>query len=343
MLAGRNLRRRIDDAIATASPLALAEAMDAHICRRSSSELRGIIERSRKRMDASERSQVDLYLNLNDANDLLGHRFSAFLRQNPRAIACLDPDVVDGILGELGDLPPVEHFRRRLSGRTSVLLAAVLAIAILPLAAQYAHQRGLLAGLNDPLLQPASFAPFVERIAQPQRARARIARIAHRKPVRVHRVAVRPHYAPTPTHHVIAPRPHQPHHVYVARAQWHRPISADSSRFGMRARSSVRAYLGALIAGNLPAAMRHLGLPADGDTGAISELPIVTRHTNVAIVGSSPQPDGREKVQADILTGGREYFEVFYVERDGPAARIADRYYIPVNRRAQLVSLTRIR
>lgn len=112
--------------------------------------------------------------------------------------------------------------------------------------------------------------------------------------------------------------------------------SVDRSAFGQRARLSVDAYLRAIIDGNLPAAFRHLGMPANGDSSALAELPIVSRDTTVAIVGSKPRTAGREEVQADIVTHGREYYEIFYVERDGPAVRIADRYYIPVNHSAQV-------
>jgi hypothetical protein len=106
----------------------------------------------------------------------------------------------------------------------------------------------------------------------------------------------------------------------------------------MRARLHVRSYLSALVAGNLSSALIHLGMPANGDTNALAELPIITRDTAVAIVGSKPQPDGSEQVQADITTAGREYFAVFAVAHDGPAERITAHYYIPVNRRAQIAS-----
>lgn len=321
MFAPRTVRRRIDDALAVASPLALAEAMDAHICSRSPEELHGLIERSIKRMDSGERRQLELYLNLEDADDLLGYRFSAFLRQNPRAIAALDPDAADAILAELGDVPPVAHPVRHLSARSAAFVGLVLAVAVLPLAAQYAHQRGLLQGLTDPLAPPPVITPFVESVSAKTartpavpRARARTRFIARR---------------------AAAPKPHAHHPVRVARSRWHHPRITDSSRFGERARISVRSYLGAIIAGDLRTALSHLGMPAGAGTGAISELPIITRRSAVAIVGSKPVGE-REQVQADITTDGREYYEVFYVVRDGPATRIAERYFIPVNHRAQV-------
>lgn len=333
MFAGRNLRRRIDDALTTASPLALAEAMDAHICNRSGGDVRELIERSRARMDPAERAQLDLYVKHEDGDDLLGHRFSAFLRQNPRAIAALDPDAVDAILGELGELPGVVHTRRRLSAPVCALLALLLAMAILPLAAQYSRQRGLLQGLAEPSLQ-AQVVPLVQPLAVQMHHPARV---AQHRPVRVRHIARR-HIQPRRS---IAMRPHARPVKHVARIHtpkhWHHGYVADTSAFGARARLSVHSYLAALVAGNLPAALRHLGLPRDADTNAVSELPIVSRGTSVAILGSKPSSGG-EQVQADIVTAGREYYEVFYVVKDGPAVRITDRYYIPVNRRAEIAS-----
>jgi hypothetical protein len=354
MFAARNLRRRIEDALSTASPLALADAMDAHICNRSTEDLHGMVERSRKRMDAAQRQQLDLYIQSDDADDLLGHRFSAFLRQNPRALVSLDADAVDAILFDLGSLPPVERAHRRLPAATVALILLIFAVAFLPLAAQYVHQRGLLNGLSDPLM-PAAIAPFVETIAEHVPNMHRVHRAApavnHRATRRVtRRVARLRQYRRVALHHAYARnrRRYRPlaagwkfdrsNNPYFNRARWHHPYLADRSLFGARARLTVHGYLDAVVAGNLRQALRHLGLPADGNTNAITELPIVTRGTSVAILGSTPQIDGREKVQADIVTRGREYFETFYVEQDGAATRIADRYYIPVNRRAEIAA-----
>ncbi|HEY9180088.1 MAG TPA: hypothetical protein VIO32_05175, partial [Candidatus Baltobacteraceae bacterium] len=167
MFAGRNAHRRIDDALAIASPLALADAMDVHISTRSPDDVRALITRSSERMDRTEREQLDLYVKPNDAGNTLADRFSAFLRENPRAIAALDRDVIDGILAELGDVA-AEHPRRRLSTRAVALIALVLALAVFPLAAEYSHQRGLLEGLSEPVLLPLPPAPaarFVRRVA----------------------------------------------------------------------------------------------------------------------------------------------------------------------------------
>lgn len=333
MLSGRNLRRRMQDALATASPLALAEAMDAQICSRSAADLREVIERSRKRMDAGERSQLDLYVKPGDGDDLLGHRFSAFLRQNPRAIASLDDDAIDAILRELGEVGHVDRSRRRLPAAVSGLLALLLAVAILPLAAQYAHQRGLLAGLTDPLLQPA-VAPFVERIAL-ARPKAPVRHAVHQgSAVRVHHIARRAQLRKRVV--AVVPHAHVRAHVHT-HPHVRRTFIADASTFGTRARLSVRSYLHALIAGNIPLALEHLGLPRGAGTNGLAELSIVAPGTSVAIVGSKALAAG-EQVQAEIVTAGREYFEVFYVVKDGPAVRITNRYYIPVNRRAEVAS-----
>lgn len=337
MLARRRFRRRIEDALAVASPLALVEAMDAHLCSRSPDDVRDLIERSVKRMESGERAQLELYLNLEEPDDLLAHRFSAFLRQNPRAIAALDPQAVDAILAQLGEIPMVEHLRRRLPARAWAFVALVVAVAVLPLAAQYAHQRGLLQGLDEPVVPPA-IVPFVERIgalpvpAAPQKHRAAQKHHARQK----HRARRIAHHAPKHVRRRIASNAPAHHRRIVYRARWSHPFVADASQFGVRARLSVRSYLHALVEGNLPAALSHLGIPADGDTSALTELPIVTRSTNVEILGSRPQTGGNEQVQAEIRTGEREYYEVFDVARDGPAMRIVDRYYIPVNRRAQV-------
>jgi hypothetical protein len=352
MLARRKQKRRIDDALATASPLALVEATDAHICSRSSEEVRALIERSLKRMDSGDRAQLALYVNLDDPDDLIAHRFSAFLRQNPRALAALDPEAIDSILTELGDLPRVEHPARRLPPRTIGLAIAAMVVALLPLAAQYAHQRGLLAGLSEPVAAPPPIVPFVEAIRAHRAQASTPARHAPRKvaylPMR-HRVIARHRTAARPHHAVaLAPRAHRSTQVawkfdprnnpYMNRLRWRHPYVADDTPFGMRARLNVRSYLHALVAGNLSAALVRLGMPANGDTNALAELPIITRESTIAIVGSKPQPDGSEQVQADINTAGREYFAVFAVAHDGPAMRITAHYFIPVNRSAQIAA-----
>jgi hypothetical protein len=303
-------------------------------------------------MDAADKHQLELYLDPDATDDLVGHRFSAFLRQNPRALAALDPDVLNAILSELGELPAVEHHRRRLPARGAALALLALAVAVLPLAAQYMHQRGLIQGLSAPALPPV-ITPFVQQVAmRPRPARAAIPVRKHYAPAPVrhrHAVHAKPrvaHYAPKPVrviaHHrhaspkrVIAYAPHRTRPMRV-RHVWHHLFDADTSMLGARARLDVRGYLHAIIDRNLAAAFGHLGMPATADTSALAELPIVSRRSRIAILGSRLQAPGREQVQADIVTDGREYYEVFYVVKDGAAMRITDRFYIPVNRRAQV-------
>jgi len=337
MFARRRDRRRLDDALAVASPLALAEAMEAHISGRSAQDVRALITSSVKRMEPADRRQLDLYLDPASKDDLLGHRFSAFLRQNPRALAALDPDLLDAILGELGQLPEVERTRRRIPARSAGLAALALAVAVLPLAAQYAHQRGLLQGLNSST-EPPPIAPFVQLLAArpiPEHHALRM-HPAHHTPAQKRVIAHRRRHA-LPKRAIAYAAPHPRHHaVPVHRRTWWRGYVADASRFGARARLTVQGYLRAIVDGNLAAAFAHLGMPPNADTSALAELAIVTRGTRVAILGSKPQARGTEQVQADIVTGRREYYEVFYVVHDGPAVRISDRYYIPVKHGAQV-------
>lgn len=352
MLARRRLMRRINDALSAASPLALADAMDAYVCARSPQDVHEMIRRSFKRLDSGERAQLQMYVNVDAPDDLVCHRFSAFLRQNPRAIAALEPQDVDAILQSVGELPPLEHNERRLPARTVAVVAAVVLVTLLPLAAQYLHQRGLLEGLTEPVIPPA-IVPFVQPVTIHHAAvrskppHTTIAR--HKVPAHRHRsIAYRPRHAST--HRSVAVKPYAPavHQVawkfdrrnnpYFNRERWHHPYvePKDISHFGQRARLSVASYLHAVRSGNLTAALVHLGLPRTASTSAIAELPIVSSSSRLTIVGSKKLADGSEQVQADIVTRGREYFEIFSVAHDGPATRIVEHYYIPVNRSAQI-------
>jgi hypothetical protein len=135
-----------------------------------------------------------------------------------------------------------------------------------------------------------------------------------------------------------APRPHQrrAQPAHPAHREWKHPYEADTSVLGARARLHVSGYLRAIVDGNLTAAFAHLGMPATADRSALAELAIISPRTRVAILGSKPEARDTEQVQADIVTEGREYYEVFYVVRDGAAVRITERFYIPVNHRAQV-------
>jgi hypothetical protein len=350
MLAQRKIRRRIDDALAIATPLAIAHATETFICSHSQDEVRGFIERSRKRMDRSERAQLQLYLKAEMPDRLLAHRFSAFLRRNPQAVAALDPEAIDTILAAAGyfQRTDVQYEVHRLPARIWALVAIVVALALLPLAAQYAHQSGLVQGLGEPDAVVPLAPPVRHVAARVSVAPRRVARAQH------HPLGARPvvahHPAAIRTHQAVAVRPRHktkliawkfdPHNnPYFNSLRWRHPfVQPQVGGFAARARLSVQSYLQALVAGNVSGALAHLGLPRSSGTAALAELPIISRKSTVSIVASRPRPDGGELVEADILSGGHEYFEVFHVARDGPAVRIVDRYYIPVNRRSELAA-----
>lgn len=108
--------------------------------------------------------------------------------------------------------------------------------------------------------------------------------------------------------------------------------------FSGRARLIVASYLNAVISGDTGRALQHLGMAPTADPKAISESPIVSRDARAEIVGVKRDENGQVRVQVDINGRRGEYFEVFSVQPDGRAARIADRYFIPVNRTAEEVS-----
>lgn len=394
MLARRTERRRVNDALAVVSPLAFADAVESYVTSLQKDELRALVLRSLKRMDASERLQFAMFLGRESSgggadeifggplvpisevahlveacDDLLPNRFSAFLRENPRAVPALGEDAVESILKTLPEAPPRRSRMHdpgagRISPKGALLIAAALLLAIVPLVAQYAHQRGILAGIaNEAIFPPAPLphaapAPpkkISARVAAPKphaakrvvhpkarrliaaapvathvRARAKITRHTRpRTPVRVASVwKFDPQYNRFVSHARAVPIPHAPPPA----------PSTSNGTFEARARLAVTSYLGAVIAGNTPSALQHLGLPADGDPKAIAESQIVTRDTRAQVVGVKPADDGTTHVQVDLIGRRGEYFETFFVAADGPAVRIKDRYYIPVNRTAEELS-----
>jgi hypothetical protein len=234
-----------------------------------------------------------------------------------------------------------------------------LLLAFLPLAAQYAHQRGMLSGLDQISLLPAvPAARPVQRhltAAKPAVHHEVAAPSAHPVEVTKRAVAVHPVKRHAVQRRIAAAPPHATHHraaegmpwkfdprynPYFNRSRWHvafhlprglQPVDP----FAQRARTMVEGYLGDVISGNTASALRHLGLPVGADITNVREAMLVTRRSSVHVVAVNRQPDGSAKVEADINGPAGEYFEVFYVARDGPAARIVDRYYIPVNRTAE--------
>jgi hypothetical protein len=403
MLARRTGRRRVNDALAVVSPLAFADAVETYVTTLPGDDLRALVQRSVKRMDPSERMQFALFLGhdvapggidemfsgatmraeevqrLVDAcTDFLPNRFAAFLRENPRAVPALGDDAVNGILATLPlprsgvrALPAGE--RRRVPLQGVFVFAFALLIAVVPLAAQYIRQRGMVGEtVNPPVLPVLPATRVVARDAKtpPQKTvrsrtlRAAIVRSAHPKhatPKRVvalapvqaekrehaaapkhvtHRAALRvasvwkfdPRYNPYFNHHArFAPIAHTERAAAA-------PARSTMSSFEARARLVVSSYLGAVIAGDTPRALKHLGLPLGSDPKAISESSIVSRGTRANIVAVKPGDDGTTHVQVDIVGRRGEYFEVFSVTPDGPAVRIKDRFYIPVNRTAEEIS-----
>lgn len=304
------------------------------------------------------------------SDDFLPNRFAAFLRENPRAVPALGDDAVLDILGAL---PLTQNGQRALPGgisqrrvpaRAVLIVAIAVSIAILPLVAQYVKQSGMIAGSANPLLLPAvprvhstGGAPKAVRIAATHwnsvhHAAARPAHTAHAAPKRIAAIVPKRRYA----HTAQKPRARHVLHVakiwkfdplynpYVRRGRIARarvaaaPVPSSMDPFEARARLVVNSYLAAVIAGDTTRALAHLGLPTGSDPKAISESAIITRDAKAQIVAVKPGEDGTTHVQVDIMGRRGEYFEVFSVAPDGPAVRIRDRFYIPVNRTAEEVS-----
>ena len=135
---------------------------------------------------------------------------------------------------------------------------------------------------------------------------------------------------------------------YFNRRRWHAvaasrlapapapaPAPRHTSAFAARSALVVTSYLHALMAGNTAEALGHLGLPANAPASNLTESPIVSTNARAHVVNIASVPDGRTRVEVDIHSGGGEYFETFYVAHDGPAVRIVDRFYVPVNRTAE--------
>lgn len=398
MLAPSSGRRSLQKALGAVSPLAFADAVERYITALPLADVRALASRAIKRFDTAERVQFAMFLGyesrpggneeplvgadirtqelqrLIDACDyFLSNRFAAFLRENRRAIPALGEETLRRILATLPDgqfdesSTPGDVPERRIPGRIAALVALTLLVAIAPLVAQYAHQRGAIAGVPDvffaPRAQPARVAAAQPKVKAPRPHRA--AQHARVRPPAAAAHVARAH-AVVPPRHIAFHKQHRArrpvriaaawkfdpsqnpyftrkwHHAPVAYAQPPRARAiatpAAESAFAGRARLIVASYLQAVIAGDTGRALQHLGMPAGADPKAISETPIVSRDARAEIVGVKPGENGQVNVQVDILGRRGEYFEVFYVQPDGRAARIADRYFIPVNRTAEEVS-----
>lgn len=368
----RSRHHRLERALGVVSPAVLAASVAAYVERCGADELHARLARGLGALSAEERTQlamwvggieVDRSLSLVEVQAILESAAdpvpgaAAFLRENPRAAMVLGGDAVDTILEPFsGELAPRPVEPRRLPLSAAALVAAVVFIAVVPLVAQYAHQRSVLSGLTSPiaaLVAPARPvargraatvrpAPHhvrpVHRVHPKHRRRPAVhrrrMRAAARRPVtRVARRVVR-----RPMRRIafggsawkFAPS----HNPYLRPRVRRAELASDrrvfgSPRFDARARFIVASYLHAVIAGKTRLALAHLGLPSTANPHNLLERAITSPNAQVAIVGST-QSAAADRVQAEIRNGHRSYFEVFKVQRDGPALRIADRYYIPV-------------
>jgi hypothetical protein len=300
---------------------------------------------------------------------LLRERFGAFLRDNPRAIRALGKNVSERILGPTESVHAA--FLRRVPPKLAAAIALALVVMFVPLAAQYEHQRGMNAGPSELSVEPpaaaqppARFASTVTPVRGTMRAHAAIAPVTRERHVAIHAaVPRRARHTYRPSLRIAAQPRARSYRVYVAsgwkfdprfnpyfnKSAWHivhfvpqrtarvRPYGPAPLPAGFEGRATliVTSYLNAMIAGNTPSALHHLGLPATAPRTNLSESPIISRDSHARVVSVDAQPDGRAKVEVDITGRTGEYFEIFYVAHDGPAVRIMDRYYIPVNRTAE--------
>ncbi len=302
---------------------------------------------------------------------LLRERFRAFLQQNPGALQSLGKPITATILGTESKRTLLGAVRR-VPPKVALLALVMLTFAFVPLAAQYVHQRGMLDGLTDitipaalnavraPLRRvraafrprPAVAAVPAKRTSkQPPRAVAREAVAvrryspsrngAHRATAyhsasrpKIRRIArtwkFDPRYNPYFNHRLkwIAPS------AFLAAAK--RAHRSGRDPFTQRARLIVAGYLHAVIGRNTRLALAHLGLPANAPPVNLSELPILSRHSRTRILAVRTQHGGRSaRVEVQLNGRGGKYYEVFDVERNGPAVRIRDRYYTALNRTAE--------
>ncbi len=377
-------------------PLGFAHSVDSYLESLPEEELRALVFRSVKRLDGAHRTQLALFLghdfsahpldevggsSLNDQQlrafiescSLLRERYAAFLRENPRAIRALGKTTAARMMGAEDGAGYAEErvpLYRRIPLKGSALIALVLIVAFLPLAAQYVHQRGIIAGLSEISIVPPIGPGPASAVRVPAKA-------APQRVVTIPAIPVR--HAPAPAHHARA-RPvvfhhRHPRHIAVhsrvrhmrvasvwkfdpqynayfthnwrggglprasaPRAGARRTVSYAGSYandFSGRASLVVTSYLDAVIRGNTKSALEHLGLPDNASVRNVRESPIVSRDMRARVISVKPDSSGVTRVEVELMGPTGEYFEVFSVARDGGAVRITDRYYIPVNRTAE--------
>lgn len=346
----RKGRRWFRRTLAQVDPSAFAESLESYLGALPFEEVRALALRCTAELPESERLQFALYVDekcLNGSDDLLARRMTAFFRQNPQTAWVLGTEALESIFSPLR--PEAAHLEhRRVTPAAAGLAVLALLVAVTPLAAQYMHQRGMLAGLRDASVAP----PVIAALPRPMLANAVHIAAAGNSHDRPHARKTNPGRAARPRQtrrlamHPATPQPQTgPAHAVrtrptAKRLAWFRKFDPQDYRyfnhpthFQTRARLAVQSYLNAIIAGDTRSALAHLGLPPDANLVNLSEVPIISRRSSARVVSVKPRADGRTQVDADIHGKRGEYFEVFYVAADGPALRITDHYYIPVGNR----------
>ena len=332
-------------ALAVVDPLAFADSVESYFAALPIDEVRRLAQHAVQRMSSAERAQFALYVDeqslAKKRDDLLPRRLVAFFRENPRSVESLGSDALDRIFAPLETVEVSSAPKHELNWQAVGLAILVLIVAFVPLAAQYARQRGLVQGLADATMVPPLAIARV--IAPPPKPLRHVAQ-RRAKPARMH-VALHPRRVALI--HRMRPLRARRHAVLRVRrsqgiaAVWkfdrrnyryfNRPPKPVNF-FQERARLAVQSYLDAVIAGNTRSALQHLGLPPDANLVNLSEVPIIARNSSARVVAVKPQANGNTQVEAAISGRRGKYLEVFYVAADGPALRITDRYYVPVGR-----------
>lgn len=380
MLAVRTGRRSFDEALSIASPPILKDSIEQYVAALPPDELRIRVQRGVKNMDGAERTQLAMHLgrevsvhplddvsgavsaselhSLVDRTEDLPSRFADFVRENPRAAAALGFDATSAILSAVeasgGFEAGAESSRRQFPLKSALLVLAAVAVAIVPLFAEYAHQRGLLDEIANvsPIAMP--FAHPAVHLSRKTLRRAPVRAVAHHRvqhavkiaavaprrrarsahaikhPHRAVRVARRTTVATAPRsrkRRVAAvwkfdPARNPYTHVTVA-VPGNEPVAEE------KARLLVKSYLLAIQAGDTASALQHLGLPANAPPANITESSIITPGATVAVIGANDAGNGATRVEARINGSRGIYNEFFTIEPDGPAQRIADRYFVP--------------
>lgn len=273
-------------------------------------EVRAQILSGIPRMSAAQRHELALYLasgseerDLNvlvRTSPLLRERFAAFLHDNPDALEAIVPQQ-----------PPRKRFV------PAIVAAAAVLLAVVPLAAQYQLQRGMVSG-------PVVASAPAQAWAPAKAVSAATLKPAVRHPINHHVAVVRPPAQHANLHRANANHPIvRPPAVAAMHRSAHRRVLhvafANHPRkhkrrdpYEVRARSVVGAYLNGVI---------------HGDVFDAPEAKIVDPMSNTHVLWARRTADGREKVAVTITGPHGKYYEVFYVARD--SGHIVDHFYAP--------------